>query len=94
MYYSTKKWKLKGFQKSTRKNKMYSALIENKDGKTVKLHFGDTRYDNFGDKTGLNLYPELIHGDSKRRKNYRKRHIGYIKKGFYSPGYFSYTFLW
>jgi hypothetical protein len=93
-YYSMKQWKLKGFQKSSRKKKMYSALLENKDGKIVKLHFGDTRYKNFQDKTGLNLYPKLIHGDAKRRKNYRRRHAGYIRQGFYSPGYFSYNYLW
>lgn len=95
VYYSIQQNKLIGFEKSNRKNKMYNAILKNiKTGKQIKVPFGDKTYMNFSDKTGLNAYPHLIHGDKKRRTNYRKRHKVYLKKGYYSPSFFSYHFLW
>ena len=93
MYYSKKDYKLIGFEKSKTKNKMYDAILL-KGNKKYKVPFGDKRYQNFRDITGLNLYPHLIHDDNKRRKNYRTRHKHFLKKGYYSPGYFSYYYLW
>lgn len=93
MYYSIKDYKLIGFEKSKTKNKMYDAILL-KENKKYKVPFGDKRYQNFRDITGLNLYPHLIHDDNKRRKNYRTRHKHAVKKGYYSPGYFSYYYLW
>jgi hypothetical protein len=58
------------------------------------IPFGDKRYSNYRDKTGLNLYPNLIHNDKERRKRFRARHLKFLKKGFYSPSYFSYYVLW
>ena len=83
-----------GFEKSNRKHKMYNAVLLSKNGSYHIVPFGDKRFENFRDKTGLNLYPHLIHDDKKRRRNYRKRHQVYLKDGYYSPGYFSFHYLW
>ena len=94
-YYSMKEFNLEGFEKSKTKHKMYDAIIQNKKTKkNVRVPFGDKRYQNYQDLTGLNLYPKLIHGDKERRSKYWARHKGFIKKGFYSPGYFSLHVLW
>ena len=94
-YYKKSEYKLIGFEKSNRKNKMYNGVLERKtDKKIVRVPFGDNRYSNFRDLTGLNLYPHLIHGDDKRRRLYKIRHQKDIKDGYYSAGYFSYFFLW
>ncbi len=58
-------------KKSTRKNKKYMVKYE---GKTY--HFGDNRYPQFKDSTGLGLYSHLDHGDKERRRKYFKRHSG------------------
>jgi len=90
------KWDLSGFKKSKTRGKMYDAILKNKlaRNKTVRLPFGSIFYENYWDKTGLNLYPHLIHGDKKRRKSYKARHKVYLKDGYYSPGWLSYNFLW
>jgi len=62
--------------------------------KQYKVPFGDKRYENYHDLTGLNLYPKLLHRDKHRRKLYRIRHKKDIKPGYYSPGWFSYYILW
>ena len=94
-YYKIKDHKFIRFEKSTNKNKMYNALIENiKTGKIIKIPFGSNQYENYRDITGLNLYPHLIHNDPKRRKAYKARHRVYLKKGYCSPSYYSWFFLW
>ena len=94
-YYSKREYKLLGYEKATRKNKMYNAILQNrKTGQLVRVPFGSTEYENYQDKTGLNLYPHLIHGDKKRKKLYIARHKKDLKAGYYSPGYFSYFILW
>jgi hypothetical protein len=88
-------YKLEGYEKAKAKGKMYNALLKRKsDGKIIKVPFGDNKMENYQDKTGLNLYPELIHGDEKRRKNYRSRAKGRVKDGFYSASWFSFNILW
>lgn len=95
MYYKKTDYKLLGYDRSKRKGKMYDALLERKkDKKIIRVSFGDATMENFRDLTGLNLYPHLIHGNEKRRKLFRARHKGYLKKGYYSPSYFSYFILW
>lgn len=87
-------YKLIGFEKSNTKNKMYDAILKNKNNNRMKkIPFGDQRYENFRDITGLNLYPHLIHNDESRRILYRKRHDK-NKNNKYSSGYFSYYYLW
>ena len=95
MYYSKKLYRLLGYDKATRKGKMYNGILENKRDKSIsRVPFGSSDYQNYQDLTGLNLYPELIHGDKKRRKLYRARHKKDLKANHYSPGYFSYNILW
>jgi len=82
------------YEKSTAKNKKLMTVV---DGK--KVHFGDSRYQQFKDRTGI--WKDLDHGDKKRRENYRNRH-GKIKKKDgslaiddpSSPAYHSYRILW
>ena len=93
-FWDKKDYKLVGFEKSERKNKMYNAVLKSKFGLYHRVPFGDKRFENFRDKTGLNLYPHLIHNDEERRKNCRKRHQIYLKEGYYSPGFFSFNYLW
>ncbi len=52
------------FEKSNVKYKKYKAILPN--GKTV--NFGDTRYEQYEDKTPLKLYSNLDHHDKKRRE--------------------------
>ena len=73
---------------------MYDAILLDNSGKFIIVPFGDKRYENYQDKTKLNLYPHLIHGDKERRKRYRSRHKVYLKKGYFSPSYFSFHYLW
>ena len=95
VYLSIKEWELTGFKKSHKPNKKYDAILRNYYTNKIKImSFGDTRYENYDDKTMLNLYPELIHGDKKRRKLYRMRHKHNLRKGYFSPSFFSYYFLW
>ena len=94
-YYSKKDYKLLGYRRSKTNHKKYDAVLEQKKtGKIKYVPFGDKRYENFHDLTGLNLYPNLLHGDKNRRRLYRARHKKDLKKGYYSPGYFSYYVIW
>ena len=69
--------------------------------KGKKINFGDKRFQQFKDTTGLGLYSDLDHNDKKRKKNYCKR-SGNIKdkKGNLtkndkeSPNYYARKFLW
>jgi hypothetical protein len=93
-YYPKKDYKVVSYRKSNTKYKKYDAILQNSKGKTFIVPFGDNRYENYQDLTGLNLYKELLHGDKKRRKLYRARHKKDLKASHYSPGYFSYFVLW
>ena len=95
VYYSKRQYKLLGYERSKRKNKMYNAILLNKKtNREVIVPFGDNKMENYWDKTGLNLYPNLIHMDKKRRKAFRSRMRGFLKEGYYSPSWFSYYVLW
>jgi hypothetical protein len=89
-------YKFVRFMKSNTANKMYDAILEKRDDRTSRkrVPFGDNKMMNYDDKTGLNAYPNLIHGDEKRRDSYHARHKGFVKPGFFSPGYFSLKYLW
>jgi hypothetical protein len=75
VYYSKTVYKLVGYRKSKIKHKMYDAVLRPRhhSGKDRIVPFGDKRYGNYHDKTGLNVYPQLIHNDKARRKNFRAR---------------------
>lgn len=95
MYYKKSLWNLQGYEKSSRKGKMYNALIKHRNnGKIVRIPFGSTDYENYRDKTDLNLYPKLIHNDKNRRSRYRKRMKHSVRGEYYSPSWFSYNILW
>ena len=94
VYYKKTDYKLLGYRRSKTKNKKYDALLQSPKDKIIIVPFGDKRYENYHDLTGLNLYSKLLHGDKKRRKLYRARHQKDLKANYYSPGYFSYHILW
>lgn len=99
-YYSKQDYAFKKFEKSKRKGKKYNAVLLNKKTKReVRVPFGGIYpdgkpYEQYEDSTGLGLYTNYNHRDEKRRENYRKRHKGFLKDGFYSASYFSYFYLW
>ncbi len=47
---------------------------------TRAIHFGDTRYQQYQDSTGLGLYSHLDHNDERRRAMYFLRHSGVDNK--------------
>ena len=95
MYYQIKDYSFLNFVKSPKKFKKYRAiLVSKKTGKKISIDFGDNRYQQYRDSTNLGIYTFKDHNDLKRRNNYRKRHSHFLKKGYYSPGYFSYYYLW
>lgn len=82
------------FRKSNTKNKKYDAILRHKEtGRKRTVPFGDKRYEQYKDITGLGIYSSKNHLDKERRKNYRKRHFETSRKKF-SSSYFSYNFLW
>jgi len=94
-YYSMNEYKLVGFQKSTRKNKKYTAvLFDRRTHKIKKIHFGHTSFKHFRDTTGCKCYSHLDHNDKARRDRFHARHSHNVKTGYYSPSYFSLRFLW
>lgn len=95
MYYKKSDYTFIQFQKSGRSDKKYEAVLQNKKtARIVYIHFGAINYENYGDKTGLNLYPHLIHGDKERRRLFRLRMKHNLKVGYYSPAFFAYYYLW
>ncbi len=83
-------------EKSEKKNKKYKVKH---NGKYV--HFGDSRYQQFKDTTGLGLYSKLDHNDKTRQKNYCKRSGGIkdkngklTKNDKFSSNALSRRFLW
>ena len=95
VYLSMDDYKLLGFRKSTKLFKKYDAILSNrKTGKLKYMSFGDNRFDNYRDMTGLDLYPDKIHNDKKRRLLYRLRHHHNVRYGYWSPSWFSFFVLW
>jgi hypothetical protein len=95
MYYLKSQYNFVKFERSHLKDKKYNAILYNKKSKRqVKVPFGATGYEIYKDTTGLGLYSKLNHNDTKRKKSYIARHKGFIKDGYWSPGYFSMNFLW
>jgi len=94
-YYSMRDYTFVKFQKSNTQNKKYDAIIKNnKTGENITIPFGDNRYEQYNDSTGLGIYSSLNHNDKKRRSLYRKRHETYLKPTMFSAGYFSWFYLW
>lgn len=94
-YFSKKDYRFLKFERSKTKNKKYDAILENKKTKRLRrVPFGDKRYQQYQDSTGLGFYTDKDHKDKQRRFNYRKRHEHYLKEGHYSPSFFSWAYLW
>ena len=87
------------FEKSNSKNKKYDAILKNKKtGKEKRVPFGQFRtngipYEQFRDRTGLNLYSKYDHNDLNRRHLYLARHAKDMENKF-SSGYFAKNYLW
>lgn len=82
------------YRVSHTKNKKYDAILINKYNMQPKIiPFGDSRYPQYQDRTGLQVYSHLDHLDKKRRELYHLRHAKDIKNKF-SSGWFSYYLLW
>lgn len=95
VYYSMVDYHLIGFKKSKREGKKYDAILKNnRSNKIIRVPFGDINYQHYRDKTINKLYKILDHKDINRRELYRKRHMKDLRFGYYSPGYFSFYYLW
>ena len=94
MGYSKQEYKFVKFVKSKNPKKKYDAILQNKKTKReVRVPFGQIGYEQYNDKTGLGLYSKYDHKDKKRRDSYRARHKN-DNLNEYSPGFFSWRFLW
>jgi hypothetical protein len=92
--YSKKDYTFLRFEKSKRTGKKYDAVLKNKKtGREVRVPFGASSYEQYKDSTGLGLYSSKNHNDKKRRASYRSRHKN-DNLNDYSPGFFSWRFLW
>jgi tetrahydromethanopterin S-methyltransferase subunit E len=76
---------------STRKHKKYMAVFVDST-KKAPVHFGDNRYPQYKDSSGLGKYTHLNHGDAARRRRYYQRHGKDAVK--FSAKYFSHKYLW
>lgn len=87
--------------------KKYTAYVKNKKTKKIRvIHFGDRRYQQYKDRTPLQLYQKKNHLSRKRMRNYFSRHSGTQKRklaidteinnsnGYYTPKILSHRFLW
>lgn len=87
--------------------KKYTAFIKNiKTKKIRKIHFGDSRYQQYRDRTPLKLYAYKNHGELSRMRNYYSRHSNVktrsegIEKektksgGYYTAKILSHVYLW
>ena len=86
-------YELLRFEVSEQKNKKYNAILRHNSGRLKKVPFGDKRYEQFRDSTGLGIYSNLDHGDRKRQINYLKRHEK-TRHNKFSSSYFSANYLW
>ena len=80
------------FEKSKKRYKKYDAIIKVQN-RLKRVSFGDIRYQHYWDSTGLDLYADWNHSDTYRRRRYLTRHEK-EKDVLFSPGYFSYYYLW
>ena len=93
--YSKKEYSFVKFQKSSRPEKKYMAILQNKKTKRqVKVHFGAKKYSQYRDATGLGLYSHKNHNDPERRKRYIARHQKWVDNNYWSPALFSMKYLW
>lgn len=95
MKYPKRDYDLLTFEKSRRKNKKYDAILKNKiTHKLVRVPFGDSRYGQYMDTTGLDLYSHLDNNDPSRLASYWNRHRKDVDLDHYTAGNFSLKYLW
>lgn len=90
-------------------NKKYRAIVgegPRGEGRSRTIQFGDRRYEQYKDSTGLGLWTKKNHGDKTRRERYFLRHSGERSKrqaiareiaksdGKYNAKILSHKFLW
>lgn len=63
--------------------KKYTVLVKDKDGKIVRVHFGQKGAEDF-----------RMHKDKKRRESFRNRHNCDDKKEKTRPGYWNCNWSW
>ena len=86
------------YSKSTKPEKKLMVIVE-KNGKKRTIHFGARSMGHFKDKTGI--WKSKDHGDKDRRKSFRARMSGIIRKDGtkavsdpMSPAYHALRILW
>ena len=90
-----KEYKILKVEEASNKKKKYKTTLKHrKTGKTKSFSWGARGYQQYRDRTKLKLYAHLDHNDNTRKERYMKRHIGFIRKGYYSPGQQSWFWLW
>jgi hypothetical protein len=95
MKYSKANYDLMRFERSRRANKKYDAVLRNiQTNREVRVPFGDNRYEQYKDNTGVGIYSHLDHNDLDRRRRYWERHRRDIDMDNYTAGNFSLKYLW
>lgn len=96
MRYARTDYTLVRFERSHLPNKKYDAVLRNRHtGKLTRIPFGDSRYEQFKDTTGLGLWSHKDHGDNVRRRAYWDRHRKDMDyNDIFTAGYFSKKYLW
>jgi hypothetical protein len=90
---SPNQYKFLRFEVSGSKSKKYDAILQHKaTGRYKRVPFGDSRFEQYRDKTGLGVYSSFDHRDKKRRELYYSRHGKEAPK--FSSKWFSHHFLW
>jgi hypothetical protein len=102
------KEKILYINKSSNPSKKYMAgVVDLITGAFRTIHFGDSNYEQYKDRTRLALYKDKNHYDKKRQMNYYSRHSNGIKNrklaisyeldksnGYYNAKILSHTYLW
>ena len=102
------KEKIIGFDKSSNPSKKYMAYINDLITKKNRvIHFGASNYEQYKDRTPLQLYAYKNHSDKNRQMNYYSRHSNGIKNrknaisyekeksnGYYNAKILSHVYLW
>ena len=89
------------------KGKKCTAVMQTHSGRTRRISFGASGYEQYRDNTGLGLLSHKDHDDSKRRKAYFARHSGGVSEkraalereialsgGLYNAKILSHQYLW
>lgn len=94
MVYTKKDYNFIKFEKSNRKNNKYIAILKNKKtNKIVKVYFGNPNYQQYRDTTGLKLFSDKDHYDTKRQNSFKAR-FKHHNLTDWTPSHFSWTRLW